>query len=211
MNKFVAEVTSYIVFLTFLVYDVIENGNNPDRTKASFNGVDDIVIALYVASYTRELIRVSLVYGLKIYKQDLWNIYDLVMTLFFIIAYSAAMVSHVLGERDYECRARWPWYEPTLISEASYSVAIVLAFGRCLYVFKVSSILGPFQVSLSCMVADIMEVFAIFVMAFTAFGMGLCNLYNAYIGMTYITDEGTVREQPTLLARLVSHVQFMKA
>lgn len=55
-------------------------------------------------------------------------------------------------------RRFWEWNEPTLVAEAFYCLGVTLAFGRILYLFQISQILGPLQLSMARMMSDILQV-----------------------------------------------------
>ena len=48
---------------------------------------------------------------------------------------------HVTLPRKY-----WSEYDPTIIGEALYAIATILAFGKLIYFFQIGNHLGPLQV-----------------------------------------------------------------
>ena len=66
------------------------------------------------------------------------------------ISMERAYYSHQFSNRTY-----WDQYDPQLISECLYSIAIVFSFARISYILPVNEHFGPLQISLGRTVVDI--------------------------------------------------------
>ena len=79
-------------------------------------------------------------------------------------------------------RIYWDQYDPQLISECLYSIAIVFSFARISYILPVNEHFGPLQISLGRTVVDIYKWAVLFAMIFASFMFGL----HARVSTTFV-------------------------
>lgn len=104
------------------------------------------------------------------------------------ISMEQAYYSYQFANRTY-----WDQYDPQLISECLYSIAIVFSFARISYILPVNEHFGPLQISLGRTVVDIYKWAVLFAMIFASFMFGLHALYS------YFEDNLTYRKNFTTI------------
>nr|XP_006813868.1 PREDICTED: short transient receptor potential channel 4-like [Saccoglossus kowalevskii] len=77
-------------------------------------------------------------------------------------------------------RSQWNQWDPTLIAECIFAVANVLSVLRILRLTVISQKIGPMQITLQKIVLDIFKFLFIFFCAWTAFSLGLTQIYWSY-------------------------------
>ncbi|CBY32382.1 unnamed protein product [Oikopleura dioica] len=156
--------------------------------------------------------------GPRDYCCQLWNILDFVMLSTFITSFSLKIVSYQNVSRNYKwwdskgesysmnstefnisCgrfeRLYWDQYDPQLISESLYAIAIVFSFARISYILPVNEHFGPLQISLGRTVVDIYKWAVLFAMIFASFMFGLHALYSYFEnGLTYRKNFTTIEQ-----------------
>ena len=85
-------------------------------------------------------------------------------------------VSDVFGSSSQEIT-----YRLILLSNAFFSIGMVLAFLSFSNAFQVNSVLGPLQLSLVKMVRDIAKFLFLFLLLFLAFGWAERKVYSHYV------------------------------
>ncbi|XP_037086621.1 transient-receptor-potential-like protein [Pollicipes pollicipes] len=123
--------------------------------------------------------------GLTGYIRQWWNWLDFVMLSIYICSFSLRAVAYLqIRSGAYGCREMdrllWPINDPTLIAEGLFAVASVFSFARIIYLFQTNPHLGPLQISLGCMIIDIIKFLFIFFLILTSFACGLNQLYWYY-------------------------------
>ena len=109
--------------------------------------------------------------------------------LLFKVTPEQAYYSYQWAERLY-----WDQYDPQLISESLYAIAIVFSFARISYILPVNEHFGPLQISLGRTVVDIYKWAVLFAMIFASFMFGLHALYSYFDnGLTYRNDFQNIR------------------
>lgn len=61
-------------------------------------------------------------------------------------------------------RLWWHPYDPETVSDCLFAIANVVSFARVTYLMPASEVLGPLQISLGRMVADILRFMLLFFM-----------------------------------------------
>ncbi|CAH1408067.1 unnamed protein product [Nezara viridula] len=194
VNKLLSNVASYCIFL--LLVFIQSNVNKKNQTRDTKPTGVEIFLVIYVLTFIYNSIRSLLKQGVHRFFKFMWNIYELVMELFFIIAFvfliAAEIKTTIKGNKNVE-RKYWHYLDPELISESFFVLAAIMAFMRILLIFQISYHLGPLQVSLGKMTNDcamFSVIFAIIIIAFTA---GLCKFYSYYEDMVQTNpDTGEV-------------------
>nr|XP_006813866.1 PREDICTED: short transient receptor potential channel 4-like [Saccoglossus kowalevskii] len=77
-------------------------------------------------------------------------------------------------------RSQWNQWDPTLIANCIFAVANVLSVLRILRLTVISQKIGPMQITLQKIVLDIFKFLFIFFCAWTAFSLGLTQIYWSY-------------------------------
>ena len=72
-------------------------------------------------------------------------------------------------------------YRLILLSNATFSISLVLSFINASNFFQVNSILGPLQLSLVKMMRDIIKFLFLFLLLFLAFGWAERKVYSRYV------------------------------
>ena len=142
MCKFMGDVLSYMIFLLLLLLSILHGEENPGKRVPDLNNGVDVFIWLWVASYIWGEIKLFYYHGLTIYMKHWWLLYGFIMNMLFLSSFIARLASYILSEEDdgYDPntpRELWPWDDPILVSESLYCIAVVMAFGRVLYIFQV--------------------------------------------------------------------------
>ncbi|CBY41985.1 unnamed protein product [Oikopleura dioica] len=158
--------------------------------------------------------------GPRDYCCQLWNILDFVMLSTFITSFSLKIVSYQNVSKNYKWwdskdgkllfkvspeqayysyqwaeRLYWDQYDPQLISESLYAIAIVFSFARISYILPVNEHFGPLQISLGRTVVDIYKWAVLFAMIFASFMFGLHALYSYFEnGLTYRKNFTTIEQ-----------------
>lgn len=112
---------------------------------------------------------------------------DFIMLSLYLATFSLRSVAYVLIESNqYGLREMprkdWPSMDPTLIAEGLFAVANAFSFSRIIFLFQANQHLGPIQISLGCMLIDIVKFLFIFLIVMTSFVCGLNQLYYYYNG-----------------------------
>lgn len=204
--KFIGDLTSYFVFLTLVLISIIQGGDRPGIRVPNLNSGVDVCIWLWIFSYLVEEIRTVYFSGLKVYAKNWWVLYRLITNLVFLASFIARMLNVILASDEssgykHVPRFLWPWNDPMLIAEGLYCVATVLAFIRLLYIFQMSQVLGPLQLSLSRMIYDILQMLLIFFIVICAFASGLTRLYIYYTDSQRIVEGEDKEEQQEAFTR----------
>ena len=72
-------------------------------------------------------------------------------------------------------------YNLLLLSNAAFSIGLVLSFFHASNFFQVNSILGPLQLCLVKMMRDIVKFLFLFLLLFLAFGWAERKVYSQYV------------------------------
>lgn len=207
MCKFMGDVVSYSIFLTLLVVSILRGEERSGIRVPNLNSAVDVTIWIWVCSYAVEEIRTITGNGLSAYFRNKWLIFRCVMTLLFLASFVTRIVNVFIAadhdDADYRHveRELWPWNDPMLVSEALFCIAVVMAFMRVINLFQISQVLGPLQITLSLMMYNICEMFAILFVVMFAFACGLTRLYYFYEGSVRVDDSGMIEEQQAAFTR----------
>ncbi|XP_024215389.1 short transient receptor potential channel 4 isoform X2 [Halyomorpha halys] len=190
VNKLLSNVASYCLFL--LLVFIQSNVNKKDQTRETKPTGVEVFLVIYVLTFIYNSIRSLLKQGVRRFFKFMWNIYELVMEFFFIMAFvfliAADIKTTIKGDKDEE-RKYWYYLDPELISESFFVLAAIMAFMRILLIFQISYHLGPLQVSLGKMTNDCAMYSVIFAIIILAFTVGLCRFYAYYEDMVQTNPE----------------------
>ncbi|XP_046398148.1 short transient receptor potential channel 3-like [Ischnura elegans] len=184
VNRMISSLASYLVFLVLIFIE-----SNQDKKKQlrgpPQSGLEGILV-LFVVSHVFSSIRLCLLQGPRRFFRHLWNWYDLINQLLFVLAFLfwlAALIDvHKNGGLTLE-RKYWDPLDPTLLAEGCFAVATILSFSKLLLLCQLNFYLGPLQVSLGKMTKDLAKFLVIFIVIIISFTAGLCRLYHYYQGM----------------------------
>ncbi|CAH1777259.1 unnamed protein product [Owenia fusiformis] len=181
INNFLRDICSYLFFCAILLADTVK----PFTTQRGLGTktILEWLVILYVVGFLWAKVKQIYNEGPRVFFREKWNWYDLLMITVFLLTFLFWTISFFEvakhGGADIP-RRYWKWNDPLLIAEGLYSFATVMAFGRILYIFQISQILGPLQLMLDGMMLDIMQAFILFVVIIVTFSCGITKLYTNY-------------------------------
>lgn len=82
-------------------------------------------------------------------------------------------------------RVALPPDHPSVLADAFFAIATVIAFLRLLSLTVSSQLVGPLQISLGGMLFDIVKFILVFIIVWFAFALGLNQIYQTYEEYTY--------------------------
>ncbi|XP_052816254.1 short transient receptor potential channel 7-like isoform X3 [Mya arenaria] len=138
---------------------------------ALYNCLDFAVLALYITSFTlRFLTLMKVRQALEYFEtEDSWRKLKLQESE------AEENFYWLIADRLY-----WDTWDPHIIAEGLFAIANVISFTRLSYIFPANELFGPMQISVAQMITDILKFGAVFFVFFTAFFVGLHNLYWYY-------------------------------
>nr|XP_022919022.1 short transient receptor potential channel 4-like [Onthophagus taurus] len=191
LNKMLTHTASYMVFLVIIFLESNMNKKSMKRG-APDSGLEPIII-VFVASLIWSSLRVCLIMGPMRHFAQLWNWFDLVMYVLYIVTFifwlAASIDVQQNDQADLE-RKYWHHLDPTLIAEGTFAIAVVMSFFRMLNLVRLHQHMGPLQICMGKMNADIGKYLLIFALIIISFTCGTCRLYHYYEGMVQ-TDKST--------------------
>lgn len=151
---------------------------------------------LYVAGYVWGSFRMCAILGPGRFFKNLWNWFDLITYILFVLTFLFWLASYMdsldSDQVDLE-RKYWHPLDPILIAEGCFAVAVIMSYFRLLYLCRLNYYLGPLQISLGKMSADIAKYITIFTIIILAFSAGLCRFYQYYDGMVQTDDSSGIK------------------
>ncbi|VDI33840.1 transient receptor potential cation channel subfamily C member 4 [Mytilus galloprovincialis] len=187
--KFLYHSASFVVFLLLLVLVTTDIGNTPTRDQQRGPPPSQLewLIIFWVCGFVWAECKQLWEEGLKAYIRQWWNLMDFIMLSLYLATFSLRFVAYMqiesnqFGQRQIP-RKDWPTMDPTLIAEGLFAIANAFSFSRIIYLFQANQHLGPLQISLGCMLIDIVKFLFIFFLVLTSFACGLNQLYYYYSG-----------------------------
>ena len=131
--------------------------------------------------------------GKERYKSQYWNLVTIIMLLLFVASGVLWLIGYFMnvgGQDSWKIpieavfsdkNATESAYRFFLLSNVFFSLAMVLAFLHASNFFQVSSVLGPLQLSLVNMTADIGKFLFLFLLLFLSFGFAQRKVYSRYV------------------------------
>lgn len=184
LNKMISHNASYFVFLVLLFLQ-----SNLDKTEQKreppHSGLEPFIVT-YVFGFIWSSLRLCAIQGPARYFRNMWNWFDLIMYVLFILTFVFWLASYYdVREHDQVDLERKYWHhlDPVLVSEGCFAIAVIMAFFRLLYLCRLNYYLGPLQISLGKMSADIAKYLTMFCIIIVAFSAGMCKFYQYYEGM----------------------------
>ncbi|ESO93675.1 hypothetical protein LOTGIDRAFT_177244 [Lottia gigantea] len=185
--KFLYHSASFGVFLMLLVFASTDISNAPSREMLRGPQPSELewLIVLWVTGFIWAECKQLWEEGLRAYIRQWWNWLDFIMLSLYLATFSLRFVAYIqiesgnYGPREVS-RKDWPMNDPTLISEGLFAIANIFSFARIIFLFQANQHLGPLQISLGCMLIDIVKFLFIFFLVLTSFACGLNQLYYFY-------------------------------
>ncbi|XP_065162715.1 short transient receptor potential channel 4-like [Atheta coriaria] len=191
LNKMITHNASYLLFLVLIFLE--SNQDKTGQKRGPPNTGLEVFIVLYVFGYVWGSFRMCMIKGPRRHFQSLWNIFDVFMYILFLATFFFWLASYMdvcqNDQADLE-RKYWHHLDPVLVAEGCFSVAVIMAYFRLLILFRLNYYLGPLQISLGKMSADIAKYITVFALLLIAFSAGMSRFYQAYDGMVQTDDNG---------------------
>lgn len=195
LNKMISHIAAYLVFLVIIFLE--SNMDKSGQKRQPPNSGLEIVIMVFVAGNIWSNFRMLLLIGPKTYFKKLWNWHAVINNSLFLLTFLFWLASYFDAinndQVDLE-RKYWHHLDPLLIAEGTFAVAVIMAYFKLLFFCKLNYYLGPLQISLGKMCADMAKYFTIFTIIIISFSAGLCRFYQYYDGMVQI-DENEMKTQ----------------
>lgn len=186
--KFTSHTGSFCLFLMLLIFSSVQDKFYNVLQFQVFDGLITLWITGLLFQEAKEANR----QGKERYFSQYWNLVTLFMLgmfvisgLFWLAGYflsaegkgtSAIPVREAFGIRENESG-----YRLILLSNAFFSIGLVLSFINASNSFQVNSVLGPLQLSLVKMFRDIAKFLFLFLLLFLAFGWAERKVYSRYV------------------------------
>ncbi|CAH1777258.1 unnamed protein product [Owenia fusiformis] len=199
MNKFLSDTASYVAFLGLLFANMMTTETRK-RGQHPGDAIEWLII-VWVVGLLWNHAKVLWGQGRVAYFKTLWHIYDIVMIGTFVLTFVCWAISYTwvrIAGTSYADELRRFWFaeDPILLAEGFFSIGTVLAFGRIVYLFQMSQILGPLQISLSRMLDDILQILLTFLLTMFCFASGLTRLYSYYENSVRVNPNNSTKTQP---------------
>lgn len=191
LNKMMSHSSSYFLFLIILFLQ--SNMDKTGQKRGPPNSGLEPVIMVYVFGYVWSSLRLCIIQGPKRYFRGLWSWSDLIMNLLFLLTFVFWLASYMDVKKNDQVdleRKYWHHLDPLLIAEGTFAIAVIMAYFRLLYLCRLNYYLGPLQISLGKMSADMAKYMTIFTIIIIAFTAGLCRFYQYYDGMVQVDSAG---------------------
>lgn len=191
VNKMLTHIAAYFAFLVIIFLE--SNMSKKEMKRGPPNSGLEPVIVVFVVAIMWSSFRMCMIKGPARHFNKMWNWYDLINYLLYVLTFIfwifAAVDVQQNGQADLE-RKYWHHLDYTLIAEGSFAIAVVMSFFRMMKLLRLNYIIGPLQICMGKMSADIAKYFTIFTIIILAFTCGTCRLYHYYDGMVQ-TDKTT--------------------
>ncbi|KAF5298327.1 hypothetical protein FQR65_LT01105 [Abscondita terminalis] len=170
----------------------IEFGKSWAKTFSSKFWLEPIIM-LYVFGYIWSSCRLIAIQGPARHFKQLWNCHNVIMYFLFVctfIFWLASLLDVKANDQADLERKYWFHLDPVLLSEGTFAIATIMAYFKLLHLCRLNYYLGPLQISLGKMSADIAKYIGLFTIVILSFSVGLCTFYQYYSGMVQ-TDEAS--------------------
>ena len=207
-NKFIFDSISFILFLFMLFIKVSLAGKH---VRGGNLDALEWIIFIWVIGLTVRYVKMSFRRRDRFWtwvnvENSNWRFYELIMIasfwLHYILAFVVMGIAHAKNEVGMD-RCEWEPLDPYLWAEAFFALANILTVVQVYSFFKVSSVLGPLQVSLKKMVFDVSKFLILFIVVLSAFAIGMTFLYTGYADYSFTNKAGEVETQKNTFSTLV--------
>uniref|UniRef100_A0A5K4FFE2 ANK_REP_REGION domain-containing protein n=1 Tax=Schistosoma mansoni TaxID=6183 RepID=A0A5K4FFE2_SCHMA len=189
--KFINHSASFAIFIFLLLIASTDTLTKTDlQRRSEIRGPDPNVIEMlilwWVIGFVWSEMKQIWEEGLKAYVRQWWNWLDFLMLGLYLTTVALRVVAVILRKTNQYGteplpRNQWPETDPTLLSEALFSIAHIFSFARIIFLFQINEHLGPLQISLGNMLIDITKFIFIFLLVISSFACGLHQLYYYYL------------------------------
>ncbi|CAH8827848.1 unnamed protein product [Trichobilharzia szidati] len=189
--KFINHSASFAIFIFLLLIASTDTLTQTDlQIRSEIRGPDPNVIEMlilwWVIGFVWSEMKQIWEEGLKAYVRQWWNWLDFLMLGLYLTTVALRVVAVLLRKTNQYGteslpRNQWPPTDPTLLSEALFSIAHIFSFARIIFLFQINEHLGPLQISLGNMLIDITKFIFIFLLVISSFACGLHQLYYYYL------------------------------
>lgn len=196
LNKLLIHNIMYMVFLIIIFLQ--SNVDKTGQKRAPPDSGLEPVIMLFVAGYVWGYLRICAIKGPARHFRGLWSWNDLIMYILFVLTFLFWIASYMDAKHNDQMdleRKYWHQLDPILISEGTFAIATIMAFFRLLYLCRLNYYLGPLQIALGKMGADMAQFLSIFTIIIIAFTAGLCRFYQYYDGMVQTDEASGIKTQ----------------
>ena len=135
----------------------------------------DVVVLVFVIGVCSKQILKMCRQGTCFFFSKWWNVVGAFAVLFFVSAYIIW----------FSASAHYGGWKPRkgsfVIADVVFGSATILTYFHFTYVFLVSSVLGPLQMSLYKMLKDVLKFLLIFLLLLIAFTNGVAKVYTYYV------------------------------
>lgn len=139
LQKYVNHTVAYLLFIVLLMWQTIIDSQKDERGPPH-TGLEPGIILFVVAFFCGNIKRL-LSKGAKSYLENRWNLYDMALYGMFLTSFAVwTWCKYDLDTKEHVRhmpRKFWKSNDPTLVGEAVYSVAIVLALLRITFFYQV--------------------------------------------------------------------------
>ncbi|KAK9729940.1 Ankyrin repeats (3 copies) [Popillia japonica] len=191
LNKMLTHIGAYFVFLVIIFLE--SNMSKKSMKRGPPNSGLEPIIILFVCSIIWGSFRLCMLKGPTRHFSKLWNWFDLVTYILYILTFSFWLAASIDVQQNDQVdleRKYWHHLDPTLIAEGTFAIAVVMSFFRLLHLVRLHYVMGPLQICLGKMSADVAKYLIIFALIILSFTCGTCRLYHYYDGMVQ-TDKAT--------------------
>ncbi|KAK4473693.1 hypothetical protein MN116_003039, partial [Schistosoma mekongi] len=185
--KFINHSASFAIFIFLLLIASTDTLTKTDlQIRSEIRGPDPNVIEMLILWWVYCEMKQIWEEGLKAYVRQWWNWLDFLMLGLYLTTVALRVVAVILRKTNQYGteplpRNQWPETDPTLLSEALFSIAHIFSFARIIFLFQINEHLGPLQISLGNMLIDITKFIFIFLLVISSFACGLHQLYYYYL------------------------------
>ncbi|KAG5870797.1 hypothetical protein JTB14_025712 [Gonioctena quinquepunctata] len=195
LNKMISHTAAYGIFLIiiFLESNMSKTGQ---KRKPPNTGLEPVII-VFVAGNIWSIIRMLVLEGPSRYFKSLWNWHAIVTNMLFVLTFLFWLASYFDAKHNDQVdleRKYWHHLDPLLIAEGCFAVATIMAFFKLMFFCRLNYYMGPLQISLGKMCADLAKYIMLFVIVIIAFSAGMCRFYQYYDGMVKV-DENQIKTQ----------------
>lgn len=190
LNKMVSHIAAYFVFLILIFLE-----SNLDKTgqkrKPPHSGLEPTIM-VFVAGNIWNVIRMLILEGPSRYFKKLWNWHAVINNILFVLTFLFWLASYFDAVHNDQVdleRKYWHQLDPLLIAEGCFCIATIMAFFRLIFFCRLNYYMGPLQISLGKMCADLAKYIIVFVIVILSFSAGLCRFYQTYDGMIQVDND----------------------
>lgn len=194
LNKMMTHTSSYFLFLVIIFLQ-----SNMDKTgqgRGPPNSGLEPIIMVYVLGYVWRSLRLCIIQGIKRHFRGLWAWNDMIMDILFMLTFAFWLTSYFDVQKNDQAdleRKYWHHLDPILLAEGTFAIGTIMAFFRLLYLCRLNFYLGPLQISLGKMSADMAKYLTIFAIIIVSFSAGMCRFYQAYDGMVQVDPSSGIK------------------